>query len=166
MDWKKLVGSVAPVLGGTLGGPFGAIAGKWLSKELGVEENNLEETISNADPKMMLKIKTLDVNFKKQMTELGLKEKQLFADDRSSARNLAINTTLLPQAIISSIFILGFITVLVLVFSGAVKLEGTTQQIGNILLGILSAGIMQIMNFFFGSSSGSKEKTSILGQQK
>jgi hypothetical protein len=36
--------------------------------------------------------------------------------------------------------------------------------IATVLLGILAAGITQILNFFYGSSSGSKEKTAILGR--
>ena len=162
MNWKELVGNVAPILGTALGGPFGGMAGKWLAGELGVEEEKLEETVAHADPELMLKIKGLDNNFKTKMAELGLKTEQLHASDRGSARNMAINTTLMPQAIISCVFIVGFIVVLYAVFTGAVELKGSMLNMANILIGILSAGIMQIMNFFFGSSSGSKEKTRLI----
>lgn len=164
MDWKGLVGSVAPVLGTALGGPFGGMAGKFLADALGCDTEELPDRIENATPDVMLKIKTLDYDFKTKMKELGLKEEQLHAQDRDSARQMAVKTSLKPQAIIASIFICGFIAILYAVFTGEVKLTTDQQQMANILVGILSAGIMQIMNFFFGSSSGSKEKTNLIGK--
>jgi len=165
MDWKSLVGSVAPVLGGSLGGPFGAMAGKWLAGKLGVDESKLEETVSNATPDTMLKIKELDNSFKVEMAKLGLEEKQLHAEDRASARVMASKTSLLPQMIISSLFMLGFIVILYYVFSSKQALPDGIKDMANYLLGILSAGIVQIMNFFFGSSAGSKEKTLQMGDK-
>ena len=38
MNWKEIVGTVAPLLGGTLGGPFGAMAGKFIADSEGVQE--------------------------------------------------------------------------------------------------------------------------------
>lgn len=166
MSWKTIVGSVAPVLGAALGGPFGGMAGKFIAESLGVDEDKLEDAVLNADPETLLDIKRLDHEFKLKLDELGLKKEQLAAEDRNSARNMAINTTLLPQVIISSIFIMGFIGVLYLVFSGKTTLEGTMKETAIYVLGILSAGVTQVMNFFFGSSSGSKEKTGLLGKSK
>ena len=162
MDWKELVGSVAPVLGGSLGGPFGAMAGKWLAGKLGVEEDQLEETVATASPETMLAIRQLDNDFKVEMKRLGLEEKQLHADDRQSARKMAMDTTLLPQIIISTIFIIIFGLIMQEVFSASTGFSDTQKGIIMYMLGILSAGIIQIMNFWFGSSSGSKEKTAKL----
>ena len=162
MDWKGLVKSIAPVIGGSLGGPLGAIATGWLADKLGVDKDALESTVVNANPDTLFKIRQLDADFKIEMKKIGLSEKELHAKDRDSARNMAINTTLIPQAIISSIFITGFIAVLYALFSGTIELSGSVRDIAGILLGILSSGIAQIMNFFFGSSAGSKEKTAKL----
>lgn len=162
MDWKSLVGSIAPILGGSLGGPLGAMAGKWLSNELGVDESDLEATVSNADPDTLLKIRELDSKFKTDMAKLGLDEKKLHAQDRDSARQMAAKTTLLPQMAISVVFIAGFMFIAYQVFGGSVELTGSSETMATYLLGILSGGIVQVMNFFFGSSSGSKEKTSKL----
>lgn len=162
MDWKDLVGSVAPVLGGSLGGPFGAMAGKWLAGKLGVEEEQLEEAVATADPDTMFKIRQLDNDFKIEMKRIGLEEKQLHAADRQSARKMAMDTTLLPQIIISTIFIIIFGMIMREVFSADASFSDTQKNIIMYMLGILSAGIIQIMNFWFGSSSGSKEKTAKL----
>ena len=159
MNWKNLVGSVAPVLGTALGGPFGGMAGKFIADALGVDEAALEETVLSANPETMLQIKNIDNKFKLKLKELDISEEQLHHQDRASARDMGKNTTLIPQAIISTIFIIGFVVVLYAVFKGTIQLTPMQMNMANILIGILSAGIMQIMNFWFGSSSGSKEKT-------
>ncbi len=165
MDWKKIIGSVAPLLGGTIGGPFGALAGQFIADGLGVSVGEIEATVTDPTPETLFKLKQLDADFKVKMEELGLAQEQLHADDRASAREMATNTTLLPQAILSGLFIIGFIITLYAVFSGGVSLEGNTKDAAMFLLGILSAGIIQIMNFWFGSSSGSKEKTIALANK-
>lgn len=68
-----------------------------------------------------------------------------------------------PQFWLSLLFIAGFLGILYVVFMGDIDLEGTMKDAAVMLLGILSAGITQIMNFWFGSSSGSKEKTDLIG---
>lgn len=165
-DWKKIIGSVAPTIGAALGGPFGGIAGKFVADALGVEPDALPETVTNSDPDTLFKIKSLENDFKVQMAELGIQEEQLHHEDRDSARQMAVQTSLKPQATIATVFIIGFIVTLYGVFSGEVDLTPQQAQMANILIGILSAGIMQIMNFFFGSSSGSKEKTAQLVNTK
>jgi len=158
MNWKSLIGGIAPILGGSLGGSYGAMAGKWLAGKLGVEESDLENAVLNANPDTLFKIKELDATFKVDMARLGLDEKKLHAEDRASARVMATGTTLAPQMVISSIFMVGFVLILVFVFNKEEGLPDGIKDMANYLLGILSAGIVQIMNFFFGSSAGSKEK--------
>ena len=165
MNWKELVGSVAPVLGTALGGPFGGIAGKFIADKLGVSDADLPELISNGSPETLMQIKNLEHEFKARMKELDISEEQLHVQDRASARDLAKSTTLLPQAIIATVFIVGFISILYTVFTETMEFSTDQAMLANVLLGILSAGVMQIMNFFFGSSSGSKEKTNLLGKQ-
>lgn len=161
MNWKKLVGKVAPMLGTALGGPFGGMAGKFLADKLGVKEEELPNYVESASPEVMLQIKQLENDFRVHMRELGLREEELHAEDRANARDMAKHTSLKPQVVIASVFIIGFITVLYIVFAGKADLSPESTQMANILLGILSAGIMQIMNFFFGSSAGSKVKDAI-----
>lgn len=164
-DWKAMVGNVAPVLGTALGGPFGGMAGKFIADALGTTLQELPDVILNATPDQMMKIKNADQEFKMRMRELDISEEQLNQKDRDSARELAKSTALTPQVIISSIFIIGFVIVLYSVFSGKASLTDMQQQMANILIGILSAGIVQVMNFWFGSSAGSKEKTNLMSNK-
>ncbi len=167
MSWQDIVKSVAPVIGTALGGPLGGMATKAISSALfgddePLEGSALEKKIAAAvtgDPEALLKIKQADQAFETKMAELGIDLEKIAAEDRQNARNLAINTTLAPQLIIASLFIIGFIAVLYTVFKGDIAMTEQQSNIAMYLLGILSAGIVQIMNFFFGSSAGSKEKT-------
>lgn len=164
MDWKKLVGSVAPVLGTALGGPFGGLAGKFLADKLGVSQEELPVKVESADPQTMLAIKNSEQEFKKVMRELDIKEADLHAKDRQSARDMAKSTTLTPQIIQSVMYDIAFIFVCWFVFTSDGAFSDTQERLLMFLLGILSAGLVQVNNFWFGSSSGSKEKTLIMGK--
>lgn len=164
MNLKGILKTVAPVLGTAIGGPFGGMAGKFIAHALGKDEpkteNELSELVQGAlgDPELTLKLKEADDAFKAKMRELGVDVFRLEIDDRKNARDLA-KVNMLPQIIISTIFILAFSLICYMVFSGKVQLDGVAKDIVVYLLGILSAGVTQIMNFWFGSSAGSKEKT-------
>jgi len=174
MSWKDIVSSVAPVLGTALGGPLGGMAVKAISGALLGEDEPatgkaLEKKIAqalNTDPEALLKLKQANNDFDVKMKGLDIDVYRLDVQDRSDARSLAKDTTLKPQIILSTIYVLGFMSVLYTVFSGSLELTGDQKDIAMYLLGILSAGLLQIMNFFFGSSSGSKEKTSLIGDKQ
>lgn len=168
MDWKGLVKSVAPVLGTALGGPFGGMASKWLAGELLGDENAgqdvLEEAIQTANPETFAKVKSLEMDFKKEMARIGLQEKQLRVDeekihasDRRSARGL-FKVNIWPQIVISAIYIVGYFYVLHSILSGDISIPAEMQRQVDVLLGGLTLAIPMILQFWFGSSTGSKEK--------
>jgi len=166
-DWKSLVGSVAPTIATALGGPFAGMAVKALSNEVLGEgeagsQADLESKLSKAmemDPEVMLRVKEAEIKFKTRLKELDIDLEKIHAQDRGSARKMAASTTLAPQLVLATIYVLAFGMILYVVFTGKVALSTDQQVMANYLLGILSAGLVQIMNFFYGSSAGSKEKT-------
>lgn len=169
MDWIKTLATVAPTIATALGGPLAGVAVNVAAKALGVEpsEDALEASVTSGDPEILLKLKTAENDFVIKMEELGIERERLAAEDRASARGMAAKTTLRPQAILATVFVVGFVAVLYAVFGGGdVALSDDLLKVGMYLLGILSAGLNQIMNFFFGSSAGSKQKTELLGGTK
>lgn len=161
-DWKKTLAAVAPSIATALGGPMAGVAVSIAAKALGMDpaktdEGALQAAIMSGDTNILLKLKEADQNFKIEMKRLEVDIHRIDSTDRDSARKLAMAKGLIPQVIISSIFMCGFVWVLGLIFNGEVIPEEMREP-AMYLLGILSAGIMQIMNFWFGSSSGSKEK--------
>jgi hypothetical protein len=170
MDWKSVLSSVAPVLGGSIGGPFGAAATRFAVEKLTgkapATEANAEAMLSSivegASPEKLAELKSIDADFKVKMAELGFKEKQLHVQDRGSAREMAAKTSIAPQVILSIVYTIGYFFVLYFFMSGQIDVPATHEVMFGSLIGVLSAAQVQIMNFWMGSSSGSKTKTAKL----
>jgi hypothetical protein len=166
MSWKKVLGSVAPTIATALGGPLAGMATKAITGAIfpgeEIDPQDIDKRIEqavNENPDILLKVKEVENEFKARMKELDVDVVKIHAGDRDSARKLAIARGLMPQMTLAAVYVLAFATILITVFTGELELSEQQANIANILLGILSAGLLQIMNFFFGSSSGSKEKT-------
>jgi hypothetical protein len=168
MNWKDLVKAVAPVLGTALGSPFGGMATKFLAdKLLGDEdasEEQIEKAVLGANPDTLVKIRELDNDFKLELKRIGLAEKQLVVDDRQGARKL-FSVDKRPQIILSGMFIGGYFTLVFALIIGAVKIDPHQEILITTVISVLTAGVANIMQFWFGSSSGSKDKTAQLGAQ-
>lgn len=157
-DWKNMLGTVAPMLGTAIGGPFGAMAGKMLGSALLDDEDatdaQIEQALMNASPETILKVKQAELNLTATMKELGIKEQDLHLKDRQNAREMAVKTSLVPQMVLSAVFITGYFTILVLMgIYPEFKVDPMT-------FGIITVSIPVIMQFWFGSSQGSKTKKS------
>lgn len=161
MNWKKIVGNLAPTIATALGGPLAGTATKFIASELlGNEsalEKDIETFISNANPDQLAKLRQIDNDFAVKMAELDVDIFSLEIKDRDSARSLA-KVNMLPQIILSALFILGYFAIVGILFSGAVIIDESIRDMSNILLGVLTANIPAIMSFWFGSSHGSKTK--------
>lgn len=166
-DWKKAIATVAPALGAALPlpPPLGPLAAKFIAdKVLGkpdAGEDDLAKAIMSGDPEIMLKLKAADQAFAVQMKELGIREEQLHAEDRASARGREASTgdTWTPR-VLAAVGVLGFFGVLAWVLAYGLPEKG---EIVLILIGTLTATVTQIFNYYFGSSAGSARKTGLLG---
>lgn len=167
-DWKATLGKVAPMIGTAIGGPFGGMAASAalslleIEPEKGNEEKQLENVIAAMTPEQAIKLKMAEKNWLTTMKELELKEDDLHAKDRNSARDMATKTSIAPQVALSVLYTTGYFAVLYMFLTGAVAVADSIKTEFAMVLGVLTAGQVQIMNFWFGSSSGSKEKTSKL----
>lgn len=114
------------------------------------------------------------INAAQQTEERNLKLYQTEVDDRKSAREAtAIIATgdapwyqkmLMPAMAI--LVTLGFFACLGALFylsAKGIKLDDNSRDVLIYAFGVLSAGFMAIMNFLFGSSSGSAAKDKVLG---
>lgn len=166
-DWKSMLGTVAPMLGTAVGGPFGAMAGKMLGNALLGNEDATEDEIAlalqNASPETLLKVKQAELELQAKLKELGIKEQQLAYQDTADARDMAKKTTLAPQMILSALFIGGYFVLVFILFSGQIAIDDSIRDMSNILIGVLTGSFPSIMQFWFGSSHGSKEKNKPTG---
>lgn len=72
-DIKEFIGSSAPLIGGLIGGPGGAAAGKLLSNALGVknEPEAIKQALRN-DPDALVKIERLEKEHERELRSMTL----------------------------------------------------------------------------------------------
>ena len=161
---KDIIGTVAPMLGGALGGPLGGMAGKMLQGALGVDSEAAAVQMLESDPDALLKLKAAEHDFTTRMRELDIDEAKLHAEDTVSARALGERLGTGFQKLLSGIFLAGYFGLMYLFFTSEFVTtlgEWSKGQLG-ILIGVLTAAVTQIIVYWFGSSSGSKDKTAAL----
>ena len=164
---KVLLGSVAPLFGTALGGPMGGIAMKFLAdKFVGGDTGKVEDFLLSANPEVLQQLKLAEMEFDREMRKLDIDLEQIAADDRRAARGLAKTVGISPQVVLSVVYMVGYFGVLFMFMTGRLNVPEHFASMFSGLLGVLSAAQVQIMNFWFGSSSGSKRKTELAGNGK
>lgn len=166
-DWKKVLGVAAPMLGTALGGPLGGAAATQLVQKLGLTKdgkpvdptNDADFAQAMADallkPEQIVQLKLAELDFQKNMAELGIKSVEdlakIDADDRASARDREVKTgdktqRYLAWAVIVSAFVL----------EGSMlfhKLpEGVDPVILGRILGTLDMAVGLVLGYYYGAS--------------
>lgn len=159
---KKLLGGLAPTLGAAFGGPMGGIAMKFLAdKFTGGKTGEVEDYLLSANPEALKELKLAEIEFQQTMRELDIDLEEIAFKDRASARDLAKSRGMWPQVTLSTVFIVGYFTMMYMFITGDwfSSLDDFAKGQIAIMIGVLTGGIAQIMAFWFGSSAGSKAKT-------
>jgi len=166
VDWKDVIGAVAPTIATALGGPLAGAAVKTLSNVLLGHENgsesDLSAAIATASPDVLAQVKKAEADFQVRMRELEIDVDRIAAADRDSARKRESSTgDYWTPRIIGSTTLLAFIWSVWAVLSGYVQGMTDPAIVGIIgtLIGYVSAKADQVVSYYFGSSAGSKEKT-------
>ena len=191
LDWRSIAGTVAPLapklgavlgtgLGGPVGGVIGGLAGNALASIFGVEPT--PEAVGKAiaeDPDAGAKIQQLEadrgeeIRSQAQVEIERLKQQterdRISADDTDRARQAAYTNPNSPlswgAAVLATVFTVAFFIILVVVLKDPNIKDNPVLLI---LLGTLTAGMGQILGYFFGSSAGSKnsaDRFATLAQQ-
>lgn len=176
MDWKNIVGTVAPVLGAALGGPLGGAAVEVIANAIGLSdktESAIKDALSGTTPEQLLAIKKADQDFAVRLQELGLKKEelsfgqekdmaQIAATDRDSARKREMTVGDHTARNLAYLVTLGFFSVLgVLMFA---DVSTHNESILYVMLGALGAAWSGVIAYYFGSTSSSKMKTELLAK--
>jgi len=189
MDWKdigsKLLAIGAPLLGTALGGPVGGMAATaavgYIGKALGLPESEVTPEIIEAkfqDPDAVAALRYSEMNHANTMQRLLNEETQAYLADRQSARSREveivkatgskdINLYILAYSFVGGFFV-SIIVMLWLVLANKMP-EAMPQYVVFLLgslFGTLTAGVSAIIQYFFGSSKGSADKTKIMAQEK
>lgn len=103
MEWSDLgrsIASMAPLLGGALGGPGGAALGSLISNAFGGSADDPDGLVKliQADPNAAIKLKELEFNNKVQLEKLVIEsESNRLAHETSSIQ--AVNATMQQEAV-------------------------------------------------------------------
>jgi len=157
MSWLT---QIAPTIATAIGGPFGGLAYEAVSKVLGVNQDDakkmLEDGKLSAD--QIAAVQQAEIALKAKAQELGLDFAKLSVEDRKSARDMQVSTKSKLPSILALLVTLGFFGILAGLMLG--KVEHGTEI--DIMLGSLGTAWSGIISFYFGSSSSSQSKDSMI----
>jgi membrane-bound ClpP family serine protease len=163
-QFGPLLGQLAPSIATALGGPLAGVAVKTLSSALFGHEDGTEEQISeamaSATPDQLAAIKKIDADFKVQMKSLDIDLERIAAGDRDSARQMQKETKDWVPKVLAIVITLGFFGILIWMLLNGMPKTGTEALL--MMLGALGTAWTGVVNFYYGSSAGSKEKNSLL----
>lgn len=173
MDLKTLAETIArlgaPLIGTVLGGPAGSAIGSIIAAEFGGNSNNLDDLVSkiNSDPNAASKLAEIQSNQKIQLQNIAMQmaandlkaetdRQAIAADDSASARKMKADTKSYMPEMMSVIIMLGM-SVCIWIAS-QVNEPANNQDILYMLFGSVSSAFGAVVQFWLGSSAGSKIK--------
>ena len=165
-NWKDVVRNVAPALGTALLGPAAGAALRVVSTALlgkpDATEAEVEARIANWTPADELALQSAEQQFTLGLLDKVTAAEAIDAGDRASAREREKGLKdWTPQALAVTTFG-AFFTLLFLMVAHAIP--AANAQTINILLGTLAGAVVQILNYYFGSSSGSAAARNVIGR--
>ena len=167
MEWLK---QIAPTAATLLGGPLAGMAVDAIGKAIGMTDATKEQVkdvlssgtlnadqmaaIKQAEADLVLKVKQLDIDMEK-----------VHAGDRASARDMAAKTgdVMTPRIIALVVFVV-WGAVNWKLFNGTIN--GDMRELVARALGTLDGTLLAVVYYYFGSSSGSKDKTDAIATKK
>ena len=170
MDWKNVIKQLAPTAASVLLGPAAGTAVAALGGILGIEsptEEKIASTISQAQltPDQISEIKKLELQYQNDEQERGFKYAELAYKDRDSARQANVTGGIQGRLFILSILLL----VVTLGAEGLVLFKGYPTGIPDVLvgriLGLFDSVALMVLAYYYGTSSGSAQKTELLAQK-
>lgn len=179
MDLKTLgakIATAAPLLGGIIAGPAGAGVGQvvnLVAGALGLETEATPEAIARqleTDPGALIKLRQLETTHAEQLARIALEQARLELADRADARAREIEITRSTGRRDYQLYILAWLVVLG--FGGLCAIlmhwsvpDGSSEVVF-LLFGSLASGFTLVLQYFFGSSRSSQDKTQLLAKQR
>lgn len=178
-DLKAAIGTIAPTLATMLGGPLAGTAVAALTQALGLSPGSTQDDVTKAvaagmSPDTIAAVRAADQKHLEILGQQQIDLAKLNADyaaaiaatdagDRDSARKREMSVMDWTPRLLAWGVTIGFFGVLWFMLTQ--QMPAGAHDALLILLGALQAGFMSILTYYFGSSSGSAEKTRLLGQQ-
>ncbi len=161
---KHAIAAAAPQLAQALGGPLAGAAVSQISKAIfgtpDANEDALGEALANVSPEHFLALKRAEQEFQIALRKAGVDDRRIDAGDRADARARQVKLRDWTPSALGALIILGFFTVLGAMLARRLPPGAETEF--SIMLGALATMTAAVVNYFFGSSAGSKEKTRLI----
>ena len=147
----NMVGTVAPMLATSMGGPLANIAINTIAKRMGVDATPqaVQTRLDAGDANDLLAIKECEAEFEVKMKELELDETRLLVEDTQDARSRFSKdwtTRIMGIATLS-----GFLAYIFLVTLQPP--EQNSEALINLVLGYLGGLASAVISFYFGASN-------------
>ncbi len=177
-NWKNIIGSIAPTLATALGGPLAGAAVGSIASALGVKpsQGSIAAIAGSLSTDQILALKKMEEDFALKAQELGLDLARINADteraylaDTTDARKINADNQIVYRLGIAVLAVFAAVLGAVIYGSyellvGGIKLTdvGVVASVSGLVgsvIGYAAGNAQQVVNYFFGSSSGSKSKT-------
>jgi hypothetical protein len=152
-------------------GPLGGIAVAGLGKAFGIDAPTTEKLTKaiqggQITPEALAEIKKLEMEYQDHEKERGFKYAELEFKDRDSARQANVQGGTQSKLFWLSLVVLSVAvgTEVSVLFHGYAKDAVDPVLVGRIL-GLLDAVAIQVLGYWYGSSSGSHQKTEIMASK-
>lgn len=165
MDWKAVIGTVAPTVATALGGPLAGLAVDAIGKAIGMDQptvQKVQDAISkgNLSADQIVAMKQAEIALQERMRELDITEAQLTFNDRDSARKREASVKDRMPGILAIGVTIGFFGVLAVLLTNGKPEHGGDALL--VMLGSLGTAWASVIAYYFGSSSGSAFKNGMI----
>ena len=159
MSWIE---QIAPTIATALGGPLAGLAVDAVSKAIGVDPKDVQDTINSGklSAEQIVSIQQAELTLKTKAQEMGLDFEQLATQDKKSARDMQMAVKSWIPPILAIGITIGFFGIMYGMMTGKV----TSSEALMMLLGSLGTAWTGVISFYFGSSASSQAKDVLLHQ--
>jgi hypothetical protein len=161
--------SLFPLIGTALGGPLGGAAAAFAADKLGLDPKDVKavtEVLNGGKmtPEQIAQVKLAELDFQKFLEANKIKLEEIAALDRTSAREMLKSTRSYVPATLTFVITTGYFVTLIGMMTQAFTIADS--QVMLIMLGQLGTAWGVAIAFWFGTTSGSKDKTDILANSQ
>jgi len=159
MSWIE---QIAPTIATALGGPLAGLAVDAVSKAIGVDPKDVQDTINTGklSAEQIASIQQAELTLKTKAQEMGLDFEQLAVNDRKSARDMQMTVKSWIPPILAIGITIGFFGIMYGMMSGHFQSSEALMM----LIGSLGTAWTGVISFYFGSSASSQAKDQLLHQ--
>lgn len=164
MNWIDTLKSLAPTVATALGGPLAGAAVSAIGSILGMSQptqDSIAKVFADGQltPDHLAEIRKLELQYQNDEKERGFKYAELAYKDVNSARQMQMVTKSSTPTILSYGVLVGGGAMMFAVLAGWAKVDSV---LAGTLIGYAVSEMKAVLQYWFGSSQGSKDKDELL----